>query len=101
MSSTATAASADRRDEHGAKPKPKPQFDITVNGEAETVHDELVSYETVVGIAYPTPPSPDTSFTVTFRNAKGRFHEGELANGESVVVKKKGTSFDVTPTGKS
>lgn len=99
MSNTAATLSEDRRDED--RGKPKPQFDISVNGEPATVREERVSYEHVVAIAYPTPPSPETSFTVTYRYAKAPSHEGELGDGESVVVKKKGTSFDVTPTGKS
>jgi hypothetical protein len=74
---------------------------IVVNGERAVVPDEIVSYTEVVAIAYPVPPSPDTTYTVTFRNAKGPRHEGILVEGETVEVKKEGTSFDVVPTGKS
>lgn len=98
MSSTAT-------DEAGPSPaaesKKQKDYEIVVNGEHATVRDERVTFEEVVAIAYPTPPSPDAAFTVTYRNAKGRVHEGEIAPGEWVDVKKKGTAFDVTPTGKS
>ncbi len=74
---------------------------IVVNGERAVVPNEIVSYAEVVTIAYPVPPGPDTTYTVTFRNAKGPRHEGILVEGETVEVKKEGTTFDVVPTGKS
>ncbi|WP_309616513.1 multiubiquitin domain-containing protein [Salinibacterium sp.] len=95
MSSTTTGLAAE-----DAK-KPKEKFAIVVNGESSIVDDELVSFEQVVTIAFPVDPSPDTTYTVTFGNAKGRRHEGELVQGQSITVKKKGTTFDVSPTGKS
>jgi multiubiquitin len=58
-------------------------------------------YAEVVAIAYPVPPGPDTTYTVTFRKAKGPRREGILVEGETVDVKKEGTTFDVVPTGKS
>ncbi len=73
---------------------------IIVNGEPEAVESDIISYEQIVTLAYPTPPSPNTYFTVTFRNAEGR-KEGSLAPGQTVEVKKEGTIFNVTPTGKS
>jgi Multiubiquitin len=75
-------------------------FVIIVNGEQKTVESRSVSYEEVVKIAYPTPPSPETRFTVTYRKAE-KPHEGSLAPGQSVEVKKDGTIFNVKPTGKS
>jgi hypothetical protein len=75
-------------------------FQIVVNGEQKTVQDESVSYEEIVKIAYPTPPAPDTLFTVTFRNAK-KPKEGSLVPGQSVEVKKDVTIFNVKATGKS
>ena len=76
------------------------QADIIVNGTEYTVDSVTVSYEEVVKLAYPTPPGPDTRFTVTYRKAKEP-HEGSLAPGQSVEVKHKGTIFNVTPTTKS
>ena len=73
---------------------------IIVNGEPKTVQSEVVSYDEVVKLAYPTPPGPDTRFTVTFRNAR-KPKEGSLAPGGSVEVKKDGTIFNVKATGKS
>lgn len=76
-------------------------YDIAVNGEIESVSDERVTFEQLVRIAYPGQADPNIVYTITYRGAKGRDREGELAPGESVIVKKKGTSFDVYPTGKS
>jgi hypothetical protein len=73
---------------------------IIVNGEQKTVASDDVSYEEVVKLAYPTPPSPDTRYTVTYRKAKEP-KEGSLAPGQSVEAKKEGTIFNVKTTGKS
>lgn len=74
---------------------------IVINGELAVVPHETVSYTEVVAIAYPVPPGPDTTYTVTFRKAKEPRQEGILVEGETVEVRKEGTSFDVVPTGKS
>lgn len=74
---------------------------IVVNGTEYPVESTTVSYEQLVSLAYPTPPGPDIYFNVTYRKAKEPNHEGSLAPGHSVEVKKKGTIFNVTPTNKS
>lgn len=74
---------------------------IIVNGEQKTVPDKHVSYSEVVALAYPTPPSADTRFTVTYRKAKEPHHEGVLTAGHSVEIKHEGTIFNVKATGKS
>lgn len=79
----------------------KTGFAIVVNGELAVTPHEEVSWTEVVAIAFPVWPSPDTTFTVTYRKAKGPKHEGILVEGGVVEVKKQGTIFDVTPTGKS
>jgi hypothetical protein len=76
-------------------------FVIIVNAAKHTVESPLVSYEQVVGIAYPTPPTPDTRFTVTYRKAIAPSREGSLVAGQSVEVKKEGTIFNVKATGRS
>src|SRR5260221_2719376 len=73
---------------------------IIVNGERKTIPSREVSYTEVVALAYPTPPSPDTMFTVTYRNAV-KPKEGSLVDGQSVDVKEEGTIFNVRATGKS
>jgi hypothetical protein len=77
------------------------EFAIVINGELAVVPHETVSYAEVVNIAYPVPPGLDTTYTVTFRKAKGPRHEGILVEGETIEVRKEGTTFDVVPTGKS
>ena len=77
----------------------KSDYRIFVNGEEKTVESDDLSYDQVVKLSYPTPPDPNTIFTVTFRKAKEP-HEGSLVPGQSVEIRE-GTVFDVTPTGKS
>jgi len=76
------------------------EYAIVINGELAVVPHKQVSYEEVVAIAYPVPPSPETRFTVSYRKAE-KPHEGSLAPGQTVEVKKDGTIFNVKPTGKS
>lgn len=83
-----------------AENKHDKDYKIIVNADSFTVEDELVSYEQVVHLAYPTPPSSHSKFTVTFRNGKEP-KEGSLAAGHSVTVKRDGTIFNVKATGKS
>jgi multiubiquitin len=73
---------------------------IIVNGEPKTVTSQVVSYTEAVNLAYPTPPAPNTTFTVTFRNAVEP-REGSLVEGQSVKVREEGTIFNVRATGKS
>lgn len=91
--STAAASEA-------AETKKDKDFRIIVNGEPHTVEDEEVSFDEVTKLAYPTPPYPETMFTVTYRNAK-KPKEGTLVEGQSVEVKKDGTIFNVKATDKS
>jgi len=93
--SESTAAATGVADEKHTK-----KIQIIVNGEPKVVETDIVSYEQGVRVAYPTPPSPDTLFTVTFRKAKEP-KEGSLAPGGTVEVKKEGTIFNVKATGKS
>lgn len=73
---------------------------IIVNGEDHEVGSEVVTYQQVVTIAFPIPPSPDARYTVSYRHAKEPY-EGSLAPSQSVVVRKEGTVFNVKATGKS
>lgn len=75
-------------------------FAVIVNGQQHTVDSRIVSYEEVVKLAYPIPPSPDTRYTVTYRNAEEP-KQGSLAPGHSVEIKNEGTIFNVKATGRS
>ncbi len=77
------------------------EFSIVINGELAVLPHREVSYTEVVAIAYPVPPSPETTYRVTFRNAMEPRHEGILVDGEIVEVKEAGTKFNVSATGKS
>lgn len=77
------------------------EYVIVINGELAVVPHEVVSYTEVVAIAYPEQSDPNTTYTVTFRQAQGPRHEGVLVEGQTVTVKHKGTIFNVTATNKS
>lgn len=82
------------------KPGHKP-YDIVVNGTRAVVDDASVSYEQVVKIAFPAP-EPGVTYSVAYHNADSPHGgAGMLVPGESVRVKKDGTSFNVTPTTRS
>jgi hypothetical protein len=77
-------------------------YEITVNGTEDTVPDQLVSYEQVIALAYPNQPPSDTiTYKVTFEKAQSKPHEGTLAPGGKIEVKKHGTIFDVVQANRS
>lgn len=75
-------------------------YDIVVNGERFTVDEQEVTWEQVVKLAYPEPPFAEPLYDVTFRRAQ-RPREGILVEGETVLVHKKGTAFNVVVTDRS
>jgi hypothetical protein len=77
------------------------RIEIVVNGRPKAVESRTLSFIEVVGLAYdPVPTGPNIIFTVTYRGAAGRRHEGTLVAGESAEVKQ-GTVFNVSYTDKS
>lgn len=86
---------------HTGEP-PEKYFLITVNTDPVIVdHDEL-SFDELVAIAFPVPPTgQDPEFTVSFEHAKSAPHHGDLAAGGKVTVRKHGTIFDVDHTNRS
>lgn len=83
-----------------AEGKPEKDLLIIVNAEEKPVDSEIVTFDEITSLAYPTPPFPETMFTVTYRNAR-KPKEGSLVEGQSVEVKKRGTVFNVKATDKS
>ena len=80
-------------------PKPQRGYVILVNSVEETVPDKHVTFEQVVKLSHPNaPPETNVKFSMTYRNAASLPHAGELGEGGSVEVKKKGTIFNVTRT---
>lgn len=75
-------------------------FHIIVNGEQHIVHDQTLNRKQVIAIAFPTPPSAETRFTVAYYNAHEP-KEGKLRKDAIVEIKQNGTVFNVKPTVKS
>lgn len=76
-------------------------FTIIVNGEQKTESKQKLTFVEVLDLAFPAPrPIPDKDYSITFKNAESKPHNGQLHVGGTVEIKN-GTSFDVTPTNKS
>lgn len=85
----------------GPEIKKEEDFVIVLNGVQHDLESAILHYEELVVIAFPVPPAPDTRYTVTYRKAKDPNHEGSLAPGQWVEVKKKGTIINVKTTNRS
>ena len=74
---------------------------ILVNGEPHEETETRISFEEVVKLAYPVPPSGSCiEFTVSYRNGPSTNPKGTLTAGHSVKIKNR-MIFDVTPTDRS
>lgn len=79
------------------------EFEVVINGTETLLDHDKVTYEELGQLAYPGH-DPEAKFTVTYRNADpshGGTKNGTLVIGESVSIKKKGTTFDVRLTTRS
>jgi Multiubiquitin len=82
--------------------KHEKQFVVIVNGTEHEVANDVLTYSAIVDIAFPNHPAdPNVVFSITFEHAESKPHQGTLAEGGSVTVKKRGTIFDVTQTNRS
>lgn len=81
-------------------PENKKEVTIIVNGREKQFPKEEISFAEVVALAFDTPHSPDTMYTVSYRRGHGNKPEGTLVEGQSVKVKD-GMIFNVTATNKS
>jgi hypothetical protein len=76
-------------------------FTIIVNAEKHEVVKRKLSFDDLVKLAYPMPPSgTNIMFTIAYRNGPPENPKGHLLEGESVFIKN-GMFFDVTPTDRS
>ena len=76
-------------------------YTVVINGTPVQVRDEVITYEQLGDLAFPGH-DPEAMFTVTYRNANtSHGGRGTLVAGESVRVRKEGTSFDVRLTTRS
>jgi len=87
-----------KKDEHFYSQK---AVTITVNGEPHETTETRLSFEELVKIAYPVPPTGTCiEFTVTYRDGPRANPKGTLTAGRSVRIKNR-MKFDVTPTDRS
>lgn len=87
-------------DTHGSDKREK-TYEVVINGTPYDLDDEVVTYEALGALAFPGH-DPAAIFTVAYKNAiASHGGSGTLVAGESVKVKKKGTSFDVRLTTRS
>lgn len=87
--------------EQGKKQDKK--FEVVINGTETLLGHDVLTYEELGQLAYANH-DPAAKFTVSFRNADpshGGQLNGTLVAGESVTIKKKGTTFDVRLTTRS
>ena len=75
-------------------------YHIVVNGRAAEVTSNVLTFDQLVKIAYPTPPGPNVLYTISYKNAVAPKRDGTLVEGQSVEIKN-GTIFSVTHTDKS
>jgi hypothetical protein len=80
-----------------AAPRPPVEVEIIVNTRPRLVVGSTVSFEQIVGLAFPGPHEPNVVFSMTFRKAASTPHAGELG-AHGIVTIKKGTIFNVTRT---
>lgn len=74
---------------------------VVINGEAHEVVETRLSFEEVVKLAYPVPPTGTCiEFTVTYRDGPPKNPKGTLTAGHSVKIKNR-MKFDVTATDRS
>jgi hypothetical protein len=92
----AQAVEEDRPDSVGPK-----TVTIIVNGQEHEFAKTDITYDEVVALAFPNPPTgPYIEISVTYRRGHGQKPEGTLLPGGEVKVKP-GMIFNVTATDKS
>jgi hypothetical protein len=76
-------------------------FVIIVNGQKKTVTTKTVTFDEIVKLAFPTPPSgANILYTVSYEDGPNVNPQGSLKEGGTVKVKD-GMIFNVTATDKS
>lgn len=89
-----------KEDEHFHSGPPK-TYTIYVNGQKKVVATKTVTFEEVVKLAYPVPPTGDNIlYTISYEDGPPANPQGSLKEGGKVKVKN-GMIFNVTATDKS
>jgi hypothetical protein len=79
----------------------KKEATIIINGTQLEVQKEEITFEELVVLAFPNPPTGENIlFTIQYRRGHENKPDGTLKPGEDVKVKD-GMIFDVTPTDRS
>jgi len=87
-----------KQDEHFYSQK---DFVIIVNGQKKTITTRAVTFDEIVKLAFPTPPSgANILYTVSYEDGPKANPQGSLKEGGTVKVKD-GMIFNVTATDKS
>jgi hypothetical protein len=87
-----------RQDEHFYSQK---VMAIVVNAQPKEVVETRLSFDEVVKLAFPIPPSgQNIMFTIKYRKGPHANPKGSLLEGETIRIKN-GMIFDVTPTDRS
>jgi hypothetical protein len=91
-----------REDEHfHSGPAQTRQFTIIVNGQKKFVAAKIVTFDQLVKLAFPTPPTGnDILYTISYEDGPAANPHGSLKEGKTVKVKN-GMIFNVTATDKS
>ena len=91
-----------REDEHFHSGPAQPRkFTIIVNGQKKVVTTRTVTFDEIVKLAFPNPPSgANILYTVSYEDGPRKNPQGSLKEGQSVKVKN-GMIFNVTATDKS
>jgi len=77
------------------------KFTIVVNGEQKVVDHRVLTFDEVVKLAFPNPPTgTDPVFSVTYKKTASEPHQGTIVEGGKVKIKN-GSIFDVTSTSRS
>jgi len=76
------------------------QVRIVVNTREYSVPKGKITFDQVVKLAYPTPPGPDTVYTVSYTKGPHENPTGTLVEGQSVEVRD-GMVFSVSATNRS
>ncbi len=89
-----------KEDEHFHSGPPK-TYTIYVNGQKKVVSTKTVTFDRIVKLAYPTPPTGDNIlYTISYEDGPPANPQGSLQEGGRVKVRN-GMIFNVTATDKS
>lgn len=76
-------------------------YELIVNGQRKEWEEPKITYDQVVKLAYPNPPTgPNVYFRIQYSRGPDENPRGVLEPGQSVFVKS-GMLFDVVPTDRS